>query len=130
VIGLALALAAAVGPETCDGSQHQLNDCAETFYREADRELNDQWRKTLAVLRRNDTELSKWPSYAGPSVDTLLKAQRAWLVYREQSCETEARISGGSIAPMNYFVCMYGITRERTQDLRNLTLNPNSGEPL
>ena len=129
MIELILALAA-VGPETCDGSQHELNDCAAKFYREADRELNVQWPKTLAVLRRNDRELSKWPSYGGPSADTLLKAQRAWLVYREQSCETEARISAGTIAPMNYFVCMYGLTRARTEELRTLTLNPNSGEPL
>ena len=129
MIHLFLALAA-VGPESCDGSQRELNECAAKFYRQADRELNAQWSRTLAVLRRNDKELGKWPSYRGASVDTLLKAQRAWLVYRQQSCETVARISGGTIAPLNYFVCMYDLTGARTKELRELTINPNSDEPL
>jgi uncharacterized protein YecT (DUF1311 family) len=129
-LAAALIEPAAPGPESCDGSQSELNVCAADFYKRADQELNVQWQKTVAVLRHNDKELSKWPSYGGASVDTLLKAQRAWLVYREQSCQTISRISGGTIAPMNYFVCMFDMTRTRTAELKALTLNPNSDEPL
>ena len=129
MIAVLLAVAAP-GLETCDGSQRELNECAAGFYRQADRELNVQWTKTLATLRRHDKAMSEWPSYRGASADTLLNAQRAWLMYREQSCETSARISAGTIAPMNYYVCMFGMTRARTEELRALTINPNSDEPL
>ena len=129
MIALAIALAAA-GPETCDGSQHQMNDCAARFFHEADAQLNSQWRKTLALLRKSDKEMAGFPGVAGPSVDTLLKAQRAWLVYREQSCETINRISGGTIGTLNYFICMDSLTRARTKELEVLTRNPNNDEPL
>ena len=129
MIFLAIALAAA-GPETCDGSQQQLNECAAQFFREADAQLNLQWRKTLAILRKSDKEMAGFPGVAGPSVNTLIKAQRAWLIYREQSCETISRISGGTIGTLNYFVCMDSLTRDRTKELEVLTRNPNSDEPL
>ena len=129
MIALLLAIAAPE-LESCEGSQRELNECANKFYRQADRDLDAQWTKTLATLRRHDKEMSEWPSYRGASADALLKAQRAWLVYREQSCETSARISVGTISPMNYYVCMFGMTRARTEELRALTVNPNSDEPL
>ena len=130
MIALLLALAA-VGPDTCDGSQHELNDCAAKFYREADRALNEQCSKTLAAHPRHDKELKKCPPYLGASTDSLLKAQRAWLVYREQNCETVRRTAGGTIAPFLYFVCLFKITRARTGELRTLAMNPvRYDEPL
>ena len=129
MIALLLAIVAA-GPESCGGSQRELNACVANSFKQADKELNAQWAKTLSTLRRHDKDMSKWPSYLGASADTLLQAQRAWLSYREKSCQTSARISAGTIAPMNYYFCMYSMTRARTAELRAIALNPNSGEPL
>jgi uncharacterized protein YecT (DUF1311 family) len=108
-----------------------MNACAAKFYQNADKALNVQWRKTLAAHQRSDKELSRWPSYIGPSTDSLLKSQRAWLTYREQNCETVRRTAGGTIAPFLYYVCMFDITQARTDELRRLAMNPvRDDEPL
>ena len=114
----------------CDGAQSQLNACAKAIYQKTDQQMSDQWRKTLATLRRVDREYAKLKMGFGPAADSLLKAQRSWLVYRGQSCESVRRINPGSIAPLNYFACLASLTEARTRELRALTINPNSDEPL
>ena len=129
MIGLLLALAAA-DISNCDGAQSEMNFCGKGIYQRADRRMNEQWRKTLTTLRRVDKENAKSHLGFGPAADSLLKGQRAWLVYRNQSCESVRRIDPGSIAPLNYFACLASMTESRTRELHALTINPNSDEPL
>jgi uncharacterized protein YecT (DUF1311 family) len=127
-----LAVAAAPADERPDcfndptATQAQLNDCAYQQYREADRALNVQWHKTTEAARRLDKNLA---SSEKPAFDHLLRGQRAWLTYRDETC-VWVRAGDGSIAPMNFYNCMAGMTNARTEELKSLALAPNSGEPL
>ena len=129
MIMLFLALGAA-SIANCDGAQSELNACAKRIYQKSDQQMNDQWRKTLKTLRRVDVNNAKSQIGFGPAANSFLKAQRAWLVYREQSCESVRRINPGSIAPLNYFACLASLTELRIRELQALTINPNSDEPL
>jgi uncharacterized protein YecT (DUF1311 family) len=103
-----------------------LNDCAYRQYQEADRALNMQWRMTAEAARRLDNDVA---SSEKPAFDHLLRGQRAWLTYRDETCAW-VRAGSGSIAPMNFFDCMARMTNARTEELKLLALAPNSGEPL
>jgi len=51
----------------------------------------------------------------------LLEAQRAWLVYRDAQCRLEGySLLGGSAQPMIVSGCLAMLTRQRTQELRDL----------
>ena len=107
-------------------TQWQLNECAYHQYQRADRALNVQWRKTADAARRVDKNMAPFEK---PAFDHLLKGQRAWLTYREETCRW-VRAGGGSIAPMNFYNCMAEMTNARTLELKSLAVSPNSGEPL
>ncbi len=49
---------------------------------------------------------------------SLLKAQRAWLKFRDAHCETvAAQYAGGTIQPMAATTCLEQATKERTKQL-------------
>ena len=106
----------------CDNAvtQADMNQCAGLEYREADRTLNAQWEETAAEMKRrddseyaNDGRLGYFPA--------LLKAQRAWLAYRDAHCTSYGYYArGGSMEPMLVAACKTDMTRERTQELRDL----------
>lgn len=52
------------------------------------------------------------------SEESLRAAQRAWITYRDLTCEMEqARYAGGSIAPMIGLSCQARLTERRARDL-------------
>jgi len=95
--------------EPCSKAQTQaeMNICAGREYQAADAELNQVYRKLVAML--NDEEKSQ-----------LKGAQNAWLKYRDANCEFVAdQYKGGSIRPMIDGLCLAGVTRNRTAELRD-----------
>ncbi|MEE4538032.1 MAG: lysozyme inhibitor LprI family protein [Erythrobacter sp.] len=127
---LLLAQAASLSPcdqEAADrGVQSDMNICAHREYLEADAELNAQWRETREHMRRSDTNAQ---DHIDPARDdrpgyfeTLLTAQRAWIAYRDAHCRSEGYYArGGSLEPLLVSTCKTQLTRERTQQLRELT---------
>ena len=101
-------------------TSYELSECAHQHYLEADRALNVQWRTTAVAAQR----LNK------AAYPRLLNGQRAWLRYRDETCGWVKDAFGGTIAAMNFFDCMEDITRKRTEELKMLATNPNSGEQL
>jgi uncharacterized protein YecT (DUF1311 family) len=112
------------------GIQPEMNQCAWREYLIADAELNAQWKVTVAAMKerdaadapyrdKNDTRLG--------ALDSLLTAQRAWLVYRDAHCGMDryAPMSGGSMEPMLVAFCMRGLTQARTEQLRDMA-DPDS----
>jgi uncharacterized protein YecT (DUF1311 family) len=96
----AVASASAASPVACPGStQTEMNICASDEFRAADARLNAAWRS-----------LTK-------SAD-LLKAQRAWITFRDADCAFQANpYQGGSIQSLIRSTCMTGHTQTRTQQL-------------
>ncbi|WP_379921679.1 lysozyme inhibitor LprI family protein [Erythrobacter sp. R86502] len=116
--------------------QQEMNWCAGQDYAVADTELNAQWMITASIMKERDTgmEANFGPinpaspqevatarlAYTG-HFQTLLEAQRAWLTYRDAQCRLEGySFLGGSAQPMIVAGCLAKITRQRTQELRDL----------
>jgi uncharacterized protein YecT (DUF1311 family) len=91
-------------------SQQGMNRCAAEAYERADKALNAQWAKVMAAYK-DEKDAEK----------LLLDAQRAWLKYRDAHCQADAYENlGGSIWPMINSGCMADLTRQRTQELREM----------
>lgn len=106
-------------------TQQAMNYCANLEWQEADEALNAQWRETADEMRRLDAAVMPddgRPGYFGQ----LLRAQRAWLVYRDHHCASVGyHARGGSLEPLLVASCKTGLTRTRTEQLRALAEYPN-----
>ena len=102
-------------------TQMDMNFCADADFQEADKALNAAYRQTMKAMEATDAELEEInPDLIG-AVDTLKKAQRAWIAYRDGQCDLagfEAR--GGSMEPMLVSGCLADLTRKRTAELKSL----------
>ena len=103
------------------GPQQEMNYCAYQDYLKADAEMNVQWKKTAAVMKQHDASWdASWDERAG-FFATLLEAQRAWLKYRDTHCTSEGYIfRGGSMEPFMVSSCKAALTKERTEQLKEL----------
>jgi uncharacterized protein YecT (DUF1311 family) len=99
-------------------TQTDMNICADRDYKAADVELNVQYKKTRAAMVGWDADLEEDQKGAEKA---LLKAQRAWVDYRDGECEAEGfEARGGSMEPMLVSACLATVTRERTKQLKDL----------
>jgi len=120
-----LAAAAAGAGSNCYDRQTQtdINICFAEDYKAADAQLNRQWALTSAEMKAMDKDgLNKdgRPGY----YETLLKAQRAWLGFRDAQCQIEGyAMRGGSGESMLAGACLAGLTRARTAQLKALMAN-------
>ncbi|NCP18145.1 MAG: DUF1311 domain-containing protein [Erythrobacter sp.] len=106
-------------------TQMAMNICAGRDYQAADRKLNAVWKEASAEMKRLDTDSALDDGRPG-YFQTLLTAQRAWLVYRDTHCRSEGYLArGGSMEPMLVSGCKARLTRERTEKLRELIDWPN-----
>ena len=103
----------------CDGGlpQDGLNDCALRELDAADAALNAEYRQIVARL-----------AGAAEARQLLIKAQRAWVAFRDAECTfSESDTQGGSIHPMMDSMCRTGLTKARTKNLRRY-LNCKEGD--
>ncbi|WP_417241409.1 lysozyme inhibitor LprI family protein [Celeribacter sp.] len=108
------ALAQEVDCETAM-TQYEMNHCAYEAYLAADEDLNATyiWSLDVAYEWSNDAAMA------------LRDAQRAWIPYRDAACVAAAsRYEGGSIQPLIEYSCLDHLTRQRTQELRNVYEGP------
>ena len=99
--------------------QSTMTRCAWEDYRRADAVLNRQWAETLARYRQQDRDNpdAKLPSFTA----TLIKAQRAWVLYRDATCAVEGQyMRGGSGEPQLQGECLTRMTRERIDYLKKV----------
>lgn len=98
--------------------QQGMNWCAARDYGAADKELNAVWPKVRAHMRDVDSEQDKRLKGAEAA---LLKAQRAWIDYRDGQCESEGfQARGGTLEPLLVAGRKAAMTRSRTKELRQL----------
>jgi uncharacterized protein YecT (DUF1311 family) len=106
------------------GVQQPMNQCAYRDYLIADAELNAQWKITAAAMKARDAEWGRY-TIGGDTrpgwFASLLEAQRAWLAYRDAHCRLDGYTArGGSMEPMLVSFCKTHLTRQRTQELKDL----------
>jgi uncharacterized protein YecT (DUF1311 family) len=117
---LALAcLALPVSAETlnCTNPQTQIDmtQCAYQEWQVADGELNAAYGRLMDGLKVRDANLA-----AGEpkGAEVLRDAQRAWLTFRDKTCEVEGfAMRGGSAEPMVIASCKARLTWERITHL-------------
>lgn len=86
-------------------TQAEMNQCAAQAYAQADRELNELYKKYMARL--SDEQQRQ-----------LRDAQLAWIRFRDLSCGFEsAGVKGGSTYPFVLSSCLARMTRARVQQL-------------
>ena len=115
----------------CDNARTQtaMNMCSKQEYDRADAELNRVWEQVRAHARHADGTYDYGDGEPG-HWDTLLKAQRACLIYREEHCRLSSYDArGGSLQPLLASDCMTSLTEARTTELHGLLTNQVSGEP-
>jgi uncharacterized protein YecT (DUF1311 family) len=124
LIGAALMLFAAGGVNAedvdCDNAETQsdMTSCAQARYDEADKGLNAQYKLTRAAMATIDEDLDGDMKGAEQA---LLKAQRAWINYRDAQCENYGfQARGGTMEPMLVAGCLADLTDLRAKELKAL----------
>ncbi|WP_251566892.1 lysozyme inhibitor LprI family protein [Erythrobacter sp. 3-20A1M] len=115
----------------CENPQTQtaLTMCSKRDFDRADAAMNAVWKEVRAVAKNADADVRYEDDQAG-YWDTLLKAQRAWLTYRDEHCRYASYdVRGGSLQPMLINNCTTDLTNARTMELRELLVSQVSGEP-
>ena len=107
------------------GIQSDLNICAHHEFLTADADLNAQWKKTAVRMKELDAGSDSIDDGRPGYFDALLSSQRAWLAYRDAHCVNEGYWArGGSMEPMLVSFCLAALTKERTEQLRQLAEYP------
>jgi len=86
-------------------TQGEMNQCAAQQYKAADKELNDLYKQITARLK-DDSKAKQ----------LLVKAQRAWIDFRDAECEFSASgVEGGSVYPLIHSDCITAQTKARVE---------------
>jgi uncharacterized protein YecT (DUF1311 family) len=112
-----LATPAAAQDAICSDPPDQMTmtQCAHQEWQIADAELNSVYKRVTAMLKEQDAQLDA-VLRGGP--EALRDAQRAWITFRDKTCEAEGfAMRGGSAEPMVVAFCLTRITRERIAHL-------------
>lgn len=104
----------------CDNpvTQADMNSCAADSAAVADKALNAQYKKTKAAATAFDKQMD---GSGASAVEMLTAAQKAWIPFRDATCNIQRAISGGgSIEPTLVAGCLETETRKRTKELKQL----------
>jgi uncharacterized protein YecT (DUF1311 family) len=112
-------------PKPCFDAKTQLasNECFAKLYQETDAQLNVEYNRVVAFMKRNLATAQEQNSatqiaYNETAMTKLLAAQRAWLAYRDANCNSvEFQYEGGSIQPTIWSQCMAETTQQRITTL-------------
>ncbi|MDN3721195.1 lysozyme inhibitor LprI family protein [Roseibium salinum] len=118
-----MAAGGARAQETADCSdavtQVEMTGCAEQDWQNADAELNIAYKAAMAKMQEIDGYLDD--NLIG-AAETLREAQRAWIPYRDKTCEAYGFLArGGSLESQLVYGCLADLTRQRTGELNDLT---------
>ena len=108
---LLFALFAGLASNVLSQTQAELNREAAATFQRADARLNDIYRRVLASAAAVDDERKQ----------KLIKAQRAWVVFRDAEAEFEAdNLRGGTAYSMEYDGVRTNLTEERVKALTGI----------
>ena len=123
MILLMLLAAVQAPPMNCRNpmSQHEMNGCAHRIYRATDAALDVQWKRTLAAAQKAARQERPKNNPLAGAADVLLSSQRGWIAYRDNHCRAVLLSAlGGSMGPKLEALCLAGLTRDRTAQLKDM----------
>lgn len=107
--------------ETGDDSTYGMSTCLQVEYQDWDRVLNDLWPTIRADAIASD---ARDPGQTGANLDSLMRAQRAWIAFRDAECaNTYQRFSEGTIRGIVAGYCQVDMTAARVIDFRTWLLS-------
>jgi len=107
---LAFAPAAMAQAPNCRQPQTQMeaNLCAAEAYKRTDAEMTAIYRQIRARLKDDEA-----------TTQLLIKAQRAWIAFRDGECVfSSSRVEGGSAHGMVLTLCRDAMTKKRIAELK------------
>lgn len=125
VVGSLLGLPVSAHADSCMDkaqTQYDLNYCADTAFNQADKELNNIYKKILS-------EYADDPKF----IEKLKASQRAWLKFRDSEMEALFPHSDedryyGSVYPMCNSTWLETLTRERISQLKKWVDKAKEGD--
>jgi uncharacterized protein YecT (DUF1311 family) len=100
-------------------TQMEMTYCAEQDFAEADELLNTQYKQSRQITKAFDEDAISELQGADAA---LVTAQRAWVAFRDAHCASYGyQARGGSMEPMLIYACQADLTRQRTEQLKELT---------
>ena len=111
------ALAEEEEAEVCGASETTLDlrDCVKAELAAEDRRLNAIYRDLIALLNMRDKEQDR------TNEDSLRRAQRAWVAFRDADCEFAGKaMEGGTFEIVLQLQCRLTHTSARNQQLEDL----------
>lgn len=100
----------------CCCTTYDTSVCLSKVHDKVDAELNATYQKALALTRR----------FGSQDVEKLREAERKWTAYRDAACDAEYGLwGGGSGGPNAHTMCVIRLTRQRTNDLKNVYTKMN-----
>ncbi len=100
-------------------TQMEMTYCEEQEFGAADQILNAEYQKARKVMKKWDAGAEAGSKGAE---DALVKAQRAWVAYRDAQCASYGyQAHGGTMEPQLIYGCQADLTRKRTAELKELT---------
>lgn len=99
-------------------TQMEMTYCEEQELDAADKILNAEYQKARKAMKTWDADAEG--SFKGAE-DALVKAQRAWIAYRDAQCASYGfQARGGTMEPMLIYGCQAELTRKRTEEIKDL----------
>lgn len=100
----------------------QMQICADADFAKADKQLNIDYKAARTYMESLDKDLS--PDLKG-AAEALLKAQRAWIAFRDAACFADGFVArGGTEEPLLVASCKTSLTQQRSKQLRELAASP------
>lgn len=86
--------------------------CLDDVFKETDVQLNLKYQKLVSKLKTSSLEENK------ELLSRLVKAQRAWITFKDTTCELEGmQMYGGSGQGLQVLSCLLDMTEKRIEDL-------------
>jgi uncharacterized protein YecT (DUF1311 family) len=105
----------------------ELAQCASIDRMKADDILNRVYKQAMADARQQDADENEISPDLVGAVKALKKAQRAWIDYRDGTCDGMGfKARGGTLEPRLIELCLKEMTEVRTKELRELMRKPGN----
>jgi uncharacterized protein YecT (DUF1311 family) len=105
----------------------ELAQCAYLDRMQADDILNTVYKQAMADAKQQDADEREIDPNLVGAVAALKKAQRAWIDYRDGTCDGMGfKARGGTLEPRLVEDCLKTMTESRTRELRDLMDKPGN----
>ena len=102
----------------------EINECLSANQRSAEVALTAAYARAITIARESDSELDRSHDKRIGYRDALIRAERAWIAYRDAHCVTMSyTMRGGSGEGTAAAVCRLELTELRIKQLRELGNN-------